>query len=232
MGMILSRQGGGVGGRGIGETNTELMKRHWRAQIRATEQKLKKLSADRMQRLQRRKEQGLPTIAIVGYTNAGKSSLFNLLTGKHKLEKDALFATLDSSLGKLKIHHRFITSPRSEILVSDTIGFIADLPPQLIQAFRSTLLETIHADLILHVIDSSDPLILDKVKIVDETLRDLGAIAIRQIRALNKIDLPPRASVSTIQSIAAQPDTYLISTKDGGGVEDLTRVLVQILWST
>jgi GTP-binding protein HflX len=151
MGYVLSRQGGTVGTRGIGETNTELMKRHWRDQIKKTQDKIDKLESEKKFQLERRQRNGAVNISIIGYTNAGKSSLFNLLTNKKRLVEDALFATLDSNIGKM-----YLPDAKMEVLLSDTIGFIKDLPPSLIDAFQSTLLESVYSDFLIHVVDASD----------------------------------------------------------------------------
>ncbi len=182
-GTVLSRQGGGIGTRGIGETNIEIMKRHWRDQIKQTQDKLKRLTAEREKQIARRKELGLKTVSIVGYTNAGKTSLFNLLSKKKKLVEDALFATLDSTVGEL-----YIPSLQSTILISDTIGFIQNLPPALIDAFKSTLLESVHAHILVHVIDISDPSREQKIQAVEEILTDLNVENKKRIYVFNKTD--------------------------------------------
>lgn len=183
MGFVLSRQGGGIGTSGIGETNTELMKRHWRNEIKKLTDQLEKLSKAKEMHIEQRKRAGLKTISIVGYTNAGKSSLFNLLTGKHTLVEDVLFATLDSTVGKM-----YIPKLQKEVLVTDTIGFIRNLPPRLINAFKSTLTESIHADILLHVIDISDPEVDEKIHVVKNILLELGRDNEDVIYVFNKID--------------------------------------------
>src|SRR5258706_12810210 len=141
MGFVLSRQGGGIGTSGIGETNTELMKRHWRNEIKKTNLELEKLTTDRTLQLLRRKKEGLKTISLIGYTNAGKSSLFNLLTGKKTFVANELFATLDSSVGEM-----YIQKLQKEVLITDTIGFIRNLPMTLVSAFKSTLMESLNSE--------------------------------------------------------------------------------------
>lgn len=220
MGIEMSRQGGGIGGRGIGETNTERMKRHWRDQIKQTEAKLTKLTTDRHRQLQRRKRAGLQTASIVGYTNAGKSSLFNLLTKKDKLAQDALFATLDSAVGKV-----YLPSIDQAILVSDTIGFIQDLPLELVEAFKSTLMESINADLLLHLIDASDPQMLTKIQTVQSILEQLGLQDKPQIFVFNKLDQDPIIKLEQLQHDYALYHPQGISVYNQQGLDQL---LIQI----
>lgn len=183
MGHELMRQGGGIGTRGQGETNIEVMKRHIRRREQAIKEKIEKIEKSQAgQRLQR-KNTGFKTVAIVGYTNAGKSQLLTSLTQKKVKVKDELFATLDSRIGKV-----YLPDVKESCLISDTIGFIRDLPPELIDAFHSTLAETINADLILHVIDISD---LDrnwKIEVVHEVLNQIGCQNKKMIYVFNKID--------------------------------------------
>jgi GTP-binding protein HflX len=182
-GTYFSRQAGGIGGRGIGETNIELMKRHWREQIKKKRDQLEKISRRHELQIQRRKENNLQTISIVGYTNAGKTSLFNALTKKTKIVENALFVTLDSVTGKI-----YLPTLKKEVTISDTIGFIKDLPASLIDTFKSTLMESVNADLLLHVIDISDPKMYEKIDIVEEVLKQLRVNARRIIYVFNKID--------------------------------------------
>jgi len=190
MGIELSRQAGAIGLRaGQGESNTELMKRHLQKQELSILKKLEHYEKIQEGHRKRRRRQNLKTVALVGYTNAGKSSLLKALTKKDVYIADELFATLSTRVGKLYIPPKDYTKPGSEILISDTIGFIQDLPPDLIQAFKSTLAETIEADLILHVIDITDPEIDDKIKCVEKILKQLGIKDTPKIYAFNKIDL-------------------------------------------
>ncbi len=220
MGMILSRQGGGIGTRGIGETNTELMKRHWRDAIKKTQDTLAKLGANHQRQIEKRREMGMQTVSIVGYTNAGKSSLFNYLTKKKKLVEDALFATLDSTVGEV-----YIPGLNKKILVSDTIGFIQKLPPKLIDAFKSTLMESVYADVLIHVIDINDPKMKEKIEVVETVLQDLN-LHQKKIYVFNKID-QVGSEIEQLKKVKELLSTYqeyhpqLISVKTGEGIDEL-----------
>ena len=216
MGFVMSRQGGGVGIRGVGETNTELMKRHWREQKKSVRNKLEKIEQDRKRQLEQRRRAGFKTVSIVGYTNAGKTSLFNLMTGKHNVAKNVLFATLDSTVGKIYLEDLY-----SEVLLTDTIGFIRDLPPLLISAFKSTLLESVRADIILHVIDVSDSEMEDKIQVVNDILYELGRKQEDIVYVLNKVDLIKNTSRQKLIKKYAQYSPLLISVKDGEGIEQV-----------
>jgi GTP-binding protein HflX len=161
------------------------MKRHWRSEMKEVKDKLSKLQKNRERQLENRREHGLKTVSIVGYTNAGKTTLFNVLTKKEKLAANVLFATLDSNVGKLYLPEK---QRYADFLISDTIGFIQSLPPELIDAFKSTLMESVHADLILHVIDIADPKMHEKITIVENILSDLGLHDKKKIYVFNKID--------------------------------------------
>lgn len=184
MGEQLGRQRGGTSTRGgSGEGNTEAMKRHLRGQERAILKKLETYQGVRDRQRERRVKQGERTVALVGYTNAGKTSLLNALTKRKEYAADALFATLDTRVGTL-----YLPALEGTALLSDTIGFIQGLPPSLIAAFRSTLSEAIGADVVLHVIDAADDKRDEKVAIVDGILSDLGIAESRRLRVYNKID--------------------------------------------
>jgi GTP-binding protein HflX len=226
MGYILSRQGGSIGTRGIGETNTELMKRHWSSQIKKVEDKLKKLSTDRERQLRRRSRMGMRTVSLIGYTNAGKTSLFNRLTGKNQLVENALFATLDSHVGKL-----FFPESQQEIILSDTIGFIRNLPTRLINAFRSTLMESLHADLLLHVIDSTDPDIERKIKAVHTVLHELNLVKKPQLYIFNKSELLTKKEKKIIQDKFSDKPSLFVSVLEEQGIKDLEDTIRKLLES-
>lgn len=226
LGTLLSRQGGGIGTRGIGETNIERMKRHWRDQMKETKKKLEKLQKNRQNQLDHRKIQGLKTVSIIGYTNAGKSTLFNKLTKKEKLVEDVLFATLDSAVGKLYLPDK---DRYADFLISDTIGFIQNLPPELIDAFKSTLLESIHADLLLHIIDISDPKMHEKIGIVESILSSLGLHDKKKIYVFNKTDKVQTFNKEELQTRYADYNPQFISVTENKGIKELIMSIEQQL---
>ena len=217
----FSRQGGGTNTKGQGETNIELMKRHWREQIKIKKDQLEKIVKQHLTQLERRKINNITSISIVGYTNAGKTSLFNLLTKKKKLVKDALFATLDSVTGKF-----YLPSLKKEATISDTIGFIKDLPSSLIDSFKSTLLESIHADLLLHVIDVTDPEMNEKIRIVERILQELQVHSKKVIYVFNKIDASKGDGQKILKEINekySQFSPQFISVTTDFGIEKLKK---------
>jgi GTP-binding protein HflX len=178
----LSRLTGGIGGRGPGETKLEVGRRRARERITRLQSQLKRLGRQREQRRSRRKRSGIPTVAIVGYTNAGKSTLLNALTGSDVIAEDKLFATLDTRSRSLRL-----PSGR-DVIVTDTVGFIRELPKDLFAAFRATFDETQDADLLLHVIDASDPCRSEHVETTEKLLVDLGLERIPRVLVYNKCD--------------------------------------------
>jgi GTP-binding protein HflX len=220
MGMELSQQTGGIGTRGIGETNTELMKRHWREQMKRVRDKLGKLANDRKRQLERRKRIGLATVSIIGYTNAGKTSLFNYITKKNKAVDNALFVTLDSAVGKV-----FLPKTRKEILVSDTIGFIKNLPTELIDAFKSTLLESTNADILLHVIDVTDEDMYSKIAAVEDILFKLDIQNKKRIYIFNKTDAMNGVDKKDLREQYQTFPVQFISVKNGEGINTLLEMI-------
>lgn len=211
----LSRQGGGIGTRGLGETNIEKERRLIKSRQAKIKKQLKKINLQKQQSIKRRTSQGLGPVALVGYTSAGKTSLFNALTGKDKQTSQGLFTTLDTVVGKMKTDES-----QESVVISDTIGFIQNLPPVLIQAFRSTLLESLEAKLILHVVDGSDENYLNKVAVVEEILFDLGATQ-KQILVVNKVDKLSDEQKKEIKSFFDNRDYKFASAYTGQGLEDL-----------
>ncbi len=179
----LSRLTGGIGGRGPGETVMEIGRRRIRDRIRALEKQIESLSRQRDLRRRRRREEGVPVLSIIGYTNAGKSTLLNALTGSEVEAADKLFMTLDPTSRRLRF-------PREgEVVITDTVGFIADLPKDLVAAFRATLEELADADLLLHVVDVADPHLEQKLQAVEKILEELHLDETPRLVVLNKADL-------------------------------------------
>ena len=188
----MSRLTGGIGGRGPGETKLEINRRRVRERIARLEKSLSLVQKHRRQQKARRDKRGLPVISIIGYTNAGKSTLLNTLTKSNVRAESRLFATLDPSSRRLKF-------PRDiEVIVTDTVGFIKELPKDLLVAFRATLEELESADLLLHVIDISNPRFEDQIRSVEKILADLNLHNIPAIRVLNKQDLIEKAAIDSL----------------------------------
>ena len=189
----MSRLTGGIGGRGPGETKLEINRRRIRDRINHLERALGQVQKHRKQQRHQREQRGVPIISIIGYTNAGKSTLLNTLTHSDVLAEGRLFATLDPSSRRLRF-------PRDiEVLITDTVGFIRNLPKDLMIAFRATLEELENADLLLHVIDISNPRCGEQIKAVETILDELSLVHIPQVRALNKMDLVPEAELSLLE---------------------------------
>lgn len=233
MGMELSRQGWSSWSwwgatRGIGETNTERMKRHLKEKVMKIEKKLVEYTQMRKLHRDARKKKGMPTVGIVWYTNAGKSSLLNAMTKKGVLAENKLFATLWTNVWKCYL----ITDPTTwlgkEILLNDTIWFIRDLPPKLIKSFSSTLEDSIESDLLLHVIDASDPFVDERIEVVHDVLKDIWANQ-DKILVFNKIDLLPQEKIDELKEHFKDSQAVFISVKEGKGFEELKALLCEKL---
>ena len=216
MPTAMSRLTGGIGGRGPGETKLEINRRRADERQNRLEKQLKKLSKQRALRRNRRRRVGLPQIAIVGYTNAGKSTLLNRMTRSEVDAEDKLFATLDPTSRRLRFPEE------REVVLTDTVGFIRQLPKDLVHAFRSTLEEVLEADLLLHVVDASSPLIETHLAEVDQTLESLGAAETSTILILNKADAIPRDE----QFVLRETHSGLLASAQTG--EGLDQILLQI----
>jgi len=222
----LERQKGGIGLRGPGETQLETDRRLIGERIKALKTRLAKLRRQHgTQRRQRQRNQTM-SVSLVGYTNAGKSTLFNALTKAQAYAANQLFATLDTTSRRV-----FLGEEAGHVVVSDTVGFIRELPHQLVAAFRATLEETIHADLLLHVVDASSPVRLDQIDQVNEVLRSIGADSIRQILVFNKIDAVPELAA---RGEAVERDEYgnisrvFLSARTGQGLDALRAAIAEI----
>ncbi|MEH6457352.1 MAG: ribosome rescue GTPase HflX [Cocleimonas sp.] len=216
----LERQAGGIGMRGPGETQLETDRRLLSARIKQINKRLDKVNKQREQGRQQRQKTEIPTVSLVGYTNAGKSTLFNKITGSEVYAADQLFATLDPTLRRVNL------PDQQAIVLADTVGFVRDLPHDLVAAFRATLQETIEADLILHVIDSSDPQRDFYREQVNNVIHELGAEDVPQIEVMNKIDLTEQ-SVHTEDAHNGEPARIWLSSLTGEGLPELYDVLAQ-----
>lgn len=220
LGKSLSRLGGGIGTRGPGEKKLEMDRRLIRDRIAQLNRELKDVKRHREVTREQRSRNKIPVVAIVGYTNAGKSTLLNTLTGAGVLEEDKLFATLDPTTRNLKL------PSKQEVLMTDTVGFIRKLPHHLIEAFRSTLEEAKYADMILHVVDASNPQVDEQMHIVYETLTNLEVKNKPIITAFNKQD---KIEGEHILRDFRADHIVRISAKRGDGLEELQGVIEEIL---
>ena len=217
MGKSLSRQGGGIGTRGPGETKLESDRRHIRERITRLKQELEQVRQVRGVQRERRMKNSVPVVAIVGYTNAGKSTLLNQLTGAGIPANNRLFDTLDTTSRQLTV------SDNLDVVLSDTVGFISKLPHHLVDAFRATLEELEYADLLLHVIDASDPDREEHIQVVDRLISKLAKPGTKVLRCYNKADLVDRTEIPIGEDVVA------ISAKAGIGMDRLLSAIERML---
>lgn len=223
----LSRQRGATGGksgRGLGETRLELDRRTLRKRIDVIRKRL--VDAEKAFHTQSKGRSKLPRVALVGYTNAGKSSLMKVLTQSEVHIEDKLFATLDTTVRTLQPQ----TNPK--ILVSDTVGFVRDLPAELVASFKSTLLEAVTSRLLLHVVDISDPRWREQIEVTQETLKEIGAGDIPTLYVFNKVDLMeslPRIRGAEIRRYLGDCDFIMTSAQSGEGIESLKEKIKGLL---
>ncbi|MEL6547443.1 MAG: GTPase HflX, partial [Myxococcota bacterium] len=217
----LSRLTGGIGGRGPGETKLEINRRRARERIARLEREIDKLSSERALRRGRRHRSDVPIVSIVGYTNAGKSTLLNRLTSSKVIAEDKLFATLDPTSRRLRF-------PKDhEAVITDTVGFIRDLPPDLMKAFRATLEELESADLLLHVIDIADPRRDEKLETVNQVLEELELSGIPMIVVFNKAD---QVEAFEANALARRHDGVAVSAIEGKNLRALVNLIAHRLW--
>jgi GTP-binding protein HflX len=216
-GDSLSRQAGGIGGRGPGETKIETDRRRINDKMAKLRREIKEMKTSRDTKRQERRRNNIPSVAIAGYTNAGKSSLMNQLTDAGVLVENALFATLDPTVRKT-------TSSDGRIYtLSDTVGFVRHLPHQLIEAFKSTLEEVSGADLIVHVVDGSHPDPQEQIRAVRGVINEIGGGEIAEIIAINKADIAPPEKI--MQLLREEPNSFAFSARTGFGIETLVAAI-------
>ena len=218
-GIYLSRLGGGVGTRGPGEQKLEVDRRRLRERILRLERELKELQKRRSLAIEKKKEKDLPLIALVGYTNAGKSTLFNRLTSAGVIVKDQLFSTLDTTTRALKL------PGNQQALLVDTVGFVRRLPHDLVEAFKATLEEAVHADVLLHVADASRSDLPEIREAVENVLEELGAGLSKKLLVLNKCDLVTGRSLDLPRN--GESGIFKVSAKTGQGVDLLLQALAR-----
>ena len=216
-GDSLSRQAGGIGGRGPGETKIETDRRRINDKMAKLRKEIKEMKTSRDTKRQERRRHNIPSVAIAGYTNAGKSSLMNRLTGAGVLVENALFATLDPTVRKAT------SSDGRVYTLSDTVGFVRHLPHQLVEAFKSTLEEVSEADLIVHVVNGSHPDPMEQIRAVREVINDIGGGEITEIIAINKADVA--APEVMMQLLREESNSFAFSARTGFGIDTLIKAI-------
>jgi GTP-binding protein HflX len=219
----LERQKGGIGLRGPGETQLETDRRLLRIRIRQIKQKLEKVRSQREQARRGRRRADIPSVSLVGYTNAGKSTLFNALTTSEVYAADQLFATLDPTLRRLEL------DDLGPVVLADTVGFIRHLPHKLVEAFRATLEESSNSDLLLHVIDSHEPERDQQIEQVMAVLGEIGANELPILEVYNKIDLVDGVEPQIQRDGDGKPERVWLSARDGKGLELLRQAVAELL---
>jgi GTP-binding protein HflX len=222
----LDRQKGGIGLRGAGETQLELDQRMIGQRIKSINKSLRKVRSQREQGRRSRHRAEVSTVSLVGYTNAGKSSLFNKVTSANTYAADQLFATLDSTLRKVNLPNF------GQAIIADTVGFISHLPHQLVEAFRATLEETASANLLLHVVDAANDLHIEFMEQVNSVLKEIGAKEVPQLEVFNKIDLIPGCEPLLQRDEKGKPRRVWVSAKTGAGLDLLQEAISELLAGT
>ncbi|MFV3404565.1 MULTISPECIES: ribosome rescue GTPase HflX [Pseudomonas] len=219
----LERQKGGIGMRGPGETQLETDRRLLRVRLRQIKSRLEKVRSQREQARRGRKRADIPSVSLVGYTNAGKSTLFNALTSSEVYAADQLFATLDPTLRRLEL------ADLGPIVLADTVGFIRHLPHKLVEAFRATLEESSNSDLLLHVIDAHEPERMEQIEQVLAVLGEIGAESLPILEVYNKLDLLEGVEPQIQRDADGKPQRVWVSARDGRGLELVGQAVAELL---
>lgn len=218
----LERQKGGIGLRGPGETQLETDRRLLNQRIDQIKRRLRRVDSQREQGRRARRRNEIPTVSLVGYTNAGKSTLFNRVTEAGVFARDQLFATLDPTLRRVEL------GDGGALILADTVGFVSRLPHELVAAFRSTLQETVEADLLLHVVDAHSHQRAEQMAEVEDVLAQIGADEVPRLEVYNKIDLMPEADARIDRDEAGDPAKVWLSAATGEGIERLLDALTEV----